>query len=107
MNVISGIQFLSSLLREEKLFFFARLCHELTVVARDTYRVDTDEVKDPSRLRAFNQIQHVVTSLVVALMRNDGSTYPDEVIAEIFLGEREDKVLHGLLRFSFERIASH
>ena len=44
--------------------FLARLAHALTVCARDTYEVGTDNVLEPQVLRAYNELMHRVTASV-------------------------------------------
>ena len=51
----------------------ARIVHTLTVPARDTYEVGTENVLDPQTLRAYNELLHRVTSSVVShLSRSEG-----------------------------------
>lgn len=51
---------------EARLKILAGLAHELTICARDTYEVGTDEVRDPRGLRAYNELLHRVTASVVS-----------------------------------------
>jgi hypothetical protein len=44
----------------------ARIAHTLTISARDTYEVGTENVLDPRTLRAYNELLHRVTSSVVS-----------------------------------------
>ncbi len=46
----------------EKIYFLARLAHELTVCARSTYEAGTDRVIEPCVLRGYNELQHRVTA---------------------------------------------
>jgi hypothetical protein len=43
-----------------------RIAHTLTICARDTYEVGTEHVLDPETLRAYNELLHRVTGLVVS-----------------------------------------
>jgi hypothetical protein len=56
---------LESLSDNAKLKILADLAHELTICARDTYEVGTDEVRDPPTLRVYNELLHRVTASVV------------------------------------------
>ena len=103
MDNISATRILGSLSPEEKACMIARLCHDLTVIARDTYEA-AEGVKDPGRLRALNEIQHRMTGFLVAAMEGDHSHCPDDVIAAVFFADREDKYLQRLLSFTFERV---
>jgi hypothetical protein len=55
--------------RQGKTSFLARVAHELTVLARDTYEPGTRGVTDPSRLRAINEVMHRLTRRVLTLSR--------------------------------------
>ena len=49
----------------------ALLSNQLTVLARETYEVGTDEVEKPKQLGVYNELQHQVTNqLVTILMRH-------------------------------------
>jgi hypothetical protein len=43
----------------------ARLAHTLTICARDTYEVGTENVVEPRVLRAYNELLHRVAGSVV------------------------------------------
>ncbi len=60
----------------------ARLAHELTVCARDTYVAGTDDVRDPTRLRAFNECQHRVVGHLNHLLNGAVERYPDDHMGE-------------------------
>ena len=55
----------TNLSAETKLRVLARLGHNLTVAARDTYEFQASGVKAPQRLRALNEIQHRVVGQIV------------------------------------------
>lgn len=42
-----------------------RIAHTLTICARDTYEVGTENVLDPQTLRAYNELLHRVTGSVL------------------------------------------
>ena len=44
----------------ERIQWLAGLAHELTIYARDTYEIGTEDVCDPKRLRGFNELSHRV-----------------------------------------------
>src|SRR4051812_24427496 len=67
---------------QEKALLLARLSHQLTIAARDTYTVGSDGVDDPARLRAFNEIQHRVTGFHAALISGT-ARYPDDVFVRM------------------------
>jgi hypothetical protein len=102
MNIDVAVRLLRSLSPGDKARAFARLCHDLTVVARDTYDSEGN-VKDTGRLRALNEIQHRMTGFLLALMSEDATGYSDQSVATMFLADREDAHLARLLAFAFER----
>ena len=104
MDVDAAVRFLGSLSRKDKVCAFARLCHDLTVVARDTYGSGT-EVKDAGRLRALNELQHRMTGFLLALIDEDTDRCPDRSVAAMFFTKREDAHLEKLLAFVFEGIS--
>jgi hypothetical protein len=82
-----------------------RLAHELTIVGRDTYDVSSPGLRQPHRLRCLNEIQHRVTSHVLALLAADPGRYPDEVLASIIL-EQDDPELRRQVAVAFARSLS-
>src|ERR1700732_4891763 len=85
----------------------ARLAHTLTVCARDTYEVGTENVLEPQVLRSYNELLHRATGAVVDhLLGMDG--YSVESILEMTraFGRRHnrvreiDQVLNRLLQQS-------
>jgi CRISPR/Cas system Type II protein with McrA/HNH and RuvC-like nuclease domain len=56
---------IESLSDKEKVAFLSRLAHEITICARDTYEVGTDDVLAPEILRGYNELMHRVTGAVV------------------------------------------
>jgi hypothetical protein len=52
---------LESLSDAAKTVFLARMAHTLTICARDTYEVGTDDVREAQTLCAYNELLHVVS----------------------------------------------
>ncbi len=52
---------IESLSSAPKTALLARIAYTLTVCARDTYEVGTEDVLDPQTLRAYNELLHRVT----------------------------------------------
>jgi|SRR6516162_3472554 hypothetical protein len=82
-----------------------RLAYELTIVGRDTYEPASLGLQHPNRLRSLNEIQHRVTSHVLALYAADSGRYPDEVLASIIL-EQDDPELRRQVAAAFARSLS-
>lgn len=96
-------QELASLSRDVKIRVLARLCHDVTVIGRDTYGT-TGGVRTPERLRNLNEIQHRATGFLAALIEGDDSDCPNDAIALLFFGEQSDEYLRRLLGFAFDRV---
>jgi hypothetical protein len=82
-----------------------RLAHELTIVGRDTYEGSSLGLSHPQRLRSLNEIQHRITSHVLALLAADPGRYPDEMLASITL-EQDDPELRRQVGAAFARSLS-
>lgn len=66
---------LAGLDQNKKVSVLARVAHELTILARDTYEPGTRGVSDPSRLRAINEVMHRLTRRVLNLSRGSGDDW--------------------------------
>jgi|SRR4029077_2128707 hypothetical protein len=53
-----------SLSRAERTAVLARIAHELTICARNTYEAGTENVLEPQVLRSYNELLHRVTAAV-------------------------------------------
>jgi hypothetical protein len=82
-----------------------RLAHELTIVGRDAYEPSSLGLRHPQRLRWLNEVQHRVTSHVLALLAADPGRYPDEVLVSIVL-EQDDPELRRQVAAAFARSLS-
>ena len=51
----------------------------MTVRARETYIVGSTQIKEASKLRAFNEMQHQITGQLIPILRDEPLRYPDEV----------------------------
>jgi len=95
MNKKDVIEIYSDLSNDEKANFLACLAFELTIVARDSYEVGTDDLTDSKEMRLINEIQHRILSQLSAVLRNDERRYPDEVFWQIVFGysQRMEKIV--------------
>jgi len=82
-----------------------RLAYELTILGRDTYEPSSLGLRHPNRLRSLNEVQHRITSHVLALLAGDSRRYPDEVLAAIIL-EQDDPELCRQVATAFARSLS-
>jgi hypothetical protein len=88
----------------EKIDFLLRLAHALTVLARETYEVGGTGLTQPARLRHLNEVQHRVTSSVLALRTPEAPRYPDDVLVRIILDHPDDRELERQLHTLWERL---
>ena len=63
-----------SLSDDAKTTLLARIVHTLTICARDTYEIGTENVLNPQILRTYNELLHQVTGSI--LSRLAGSQEP-------------------------------
>ena len=106
MNVQHAIEVFDNFSPEEKIDVLVQFAHALTILARDTYEVGTEGLGNPSRLRGINEIQHRVTSFLIALRKNDVKRYPDDVLMRIIWEHPEDLALQRQLREAFTHITA-
>lgn len=84
------VELYSNSSQEQKMLFLARISHELTIRARAAYEPGTENVTDPKLLRRINESQHGIAGTLAALLQN-APGYPDDVLVEILMGERESR----------------
>lgn len=104
MNVQQAIASFSRYCPQEQSAFLLHLAHALTIIAHDTYEVGAQGVSQPARLRRINEVQHRVTSFLIALMRQDTHRYPDEVLMHILLNHADDLELQGQIQEAVQHL---
>jgi hypothetical protein len=68
---------IQSLSNNAKAEILARIAHRLTICARDTYEVGTDDVLEPQVLRAYNELLHrVIGAVSDHLLNREGYSLP-------------------------------
>lgn len=85
----------SALSESEQLRVLADYAHDLTVIARDTYLPQTQDIAHPRRLRLLNEVQHRVTGHMRRLISGDSKRHPDDVIVRIIVAEDDAEPLKG------------
>jgi hypothetical protein len=72
---------------EQRRELLARLAFELTIAARTTYDPGSGDIAEPRQLRAFNEIQHRVTSSLLDILgRRKDENWVWPVVAEFAHG---------------------
>ena len=70
----------------------AQLAHNLTVSAREAYGMESEGSEE---LRRYNEIQHLVTAHVCALLRENERRYPNQALVDAIV-ERTGNDATGL-----------
>ena len=96
----------SNLSEESQLVLLAKFAHNLTIVARDSYKTQSGEGRDAKRLREYNEIQHRVLGHILALNGHDKSRYPDDALITMML-EHEDENLYAQCVWCFNDALDH
>ena len=106
MNADAATELYASLNRNAQIKLLSRFGFNLTIAARETYEVGTDQVLDPTRLREINEVQHRVLGHIGKLLSNDADRYPDHVLISILL-RHDDMTLRAQAERAFLEAASH
>jgi hypothetical protein len=94
----------TSLSNDGKVEFLARLANTLTICARDTYEVGTESVLQPTVLRAYNELLHLVTGAVRDhLTGTDGYSFEDILEMTRAFGEKNHR--SSEIKWAFEQVA--
>ncbi|ALG68404.1 hypothetical protein [Beggiatoa leptomitoformis] len=81
---------LASLDDAQRRCYWSRVAHALTIDARGSYRVGTDDLDHPKMLRCYNELQHRLLSYLYDLCREDKTTsWTDEVMVDYLLAALE------------------
>jgi hypothetical protein len=96
---------LESLSDDEKIALLARIAHTLTICARDTYEVGTENVLNPQILRAYNELLHQVTgSIVSRLAGSEQSVEPTiDMIRSFGIERNRVEEMNWALRYALQR----
>ena len=103
-SVHDAIESFTRFSAREKTDFLTHYSHRLTILARDTYEAGGQGLTNPSRLRAINEIQHRLTSFLLAIARQDRNRFSDEILIKILLDHPDDPGLQRQLHDAFDRL---
>jgi hypothetical protein len=106
MKTMDPVQSFSQMTKDDKTRFLCRLAFELTIVARDTYIPQTEELSHPAQLRAINELQHRILGYLNALSFDDTKRYPDDVLVAIIMEAGKDEEQRRRVRDTFDRLLS-
>ncbi|MBN1125536.1 MAG: hypothetical protein JXA82_11045 [Sedimentisphaerales bacterium] len=102
LDVSAFVESFASLASAQKLVASIFIANQLTILARSTYASDSNQVSDPVRLRLINEMQHIVTNYMTALVTPDIPRPTDaDLIEALFLYAQSarctDQMMHILL----------
>jgi hypothetical protein len=96
-------KWLWSLGKDQRMLFLACLAHQLTVVGRNSYQVQTEELDQPRQLRKTNEILHRVTAcLRDAVSGVESSGFVESMGARVL--EPADEELRGLTHWAWQTV---
>ena len=90
------------LVESQQLSVLAAFGFNMTIAGRVTYVVGELGIRAPERLRAINEIQHRVMAHLLALVTQNGTRYPDDVLLSILL-DQDDEELRARTLWALER----
>ena len=85
----------------ERSAFWAVLALDLTIAARDTYVPQSEDVVEPHKLRAYNEMLHSICSHLVALQTGHES-YSDKSLFDVLHDQAEHGGVLGPLKWAIE-----
>jgi hypothetical protein len=92
----------SSLPVERQTRVLASYAWWLTISARGTYVVGSEDIANPHRLRMLNETQHSVIEHICHLLDGNLQRYPDDVLVNIIVAGEDPELLSR-----FERVIAH
>ena len=92
----------SALTQEMKAYVLALWAHNVTVSARAVYPGQVDEDSAVKRLVAFNEIEHLLTGQLAAMLAKDDLRYSDDDLIRILFSEAQRIGCEGDLVAAFK-----
>lgn len=90
MNMTDAQEAYGRLSLARKTAVLAWIMHELTIAARDTYEVGTEEIASGPRLRRFNELQHRLSAQVARYASGDSGGISDETVVKMIYDLGDD-----------------
>ena len=76
--------------------FWALVAHNLTISARDTYVPQTNDIAEPAKLRAYNEIMHRVSAQIVAKQSKLATGFPTADLVRLVMETSVANALGGV-----------
>lgn len=98
----------AKLTSHEMIVFMVSLGFNLTITARNTYKVSSDEVESPFRLRGINEIEHRVLSRAAHLLDGTANGSLESFVMQIINLANHygcQLELNNAVEFTLERIS--
>lgn len=106
LNVEQEGEWLADLPEQQKFLFLSTLGHELTIVGRNSYKPQTEELEKPAQLRRVNEAQHRVLACLVQSLRGTCERgFQQSIATQVLL--QEDQELRNLMSYAWERTRAH
>lgn len=86
--------------QRSKALFLATLMHAITIVGRNSYRPQTEELDKPSQLRKVNEIQHRIAACLRQVLSGQTNESFERSIAAWVL-EQQDTELRDLMSYAW------
>ena len=100
-------QVISAMTPPEEAQFLSSLGHLLTVAARSAYEFQAPGLKDPSALRAFNELHHRLYAQIFHLISKGQRNVSVEDITSWLLGEGHPSEFQAGCLWAFEQALYH
>jgi hypothetical protein len=95
MNETEATNFFEYLSEKEKIKCLAFLSHELTILARDTYEIGTENIENQPMMREINEIQHRISNKLISLsLGNEG--YASKDLMQMIFGGKLKKLVESV-----------
>ncbi len=102
MNCSETIKLYSTLSLEIQIRFLVLLSYELTIMGRDTYEADSNEIAYGEKMRGINEIQHAVSQTILKLLENDPKRWPDSTVIKIIYETGDTYHVSSYINYSVE-----
>ena len=101
MDVNEALSLYRGKSEQEQMKILARLSHQITIFARDTYELESEGLSSPEKLRCINEIMHRVLGQLNKHLNSDSSRYPDDLFIKMIFDMADTCQFEGDLSLGF------
>jgi hypothetical protein len=80
-----------NMVQSQKIIWLSKLLFIISMFARDTYQVGTDQVEKPKKLRKYNELLHRIAAFQLEIATEKSMRKPDEQFF-LMLAEAVDEI---------------